>query len=91
MATVETGQLGTQAERVAGTARLRLGVAVPHGPTVMALAALVTLLALVGIGVAAVTGAFSVWSAVLIGGAVWVGVPTLTVLALAALAVLSRR
>jgi hypothetical protein len=91
MAAAETGQLGNQAERVAEQRRLRIGVAVPHGPTVMALAALLTLFAFVGIGVAAVGGALSVSSAVLIGVAVWVAVPTLAVLALVALAVLSRR
>jgi hypothetical protein len=92
MATAETGHLGTQPDRIAGQSRLRgLGIAVPHGPTVMAVAALVTLLALIGIGVAAVAGALGLWSAVLLGVAVWVAVPTVTLLALAGLAILSRR
>ncbi len=93
MATVTgSGHVGAQSERLTSPRRLRrLGLSVPHGPTVMILTALVSLVSLVGIAVAAIVGAIGVVSALLLALAVWIALPTLAAMTLIVLALVSRR
>jgi hypothetical protein len=87
-----SGHIGAQSEPLSGRGRLRrLGLSVPHGPTVMILTALVSLVSLVAIAVAAVLGAIGVVSALLLALAVWIALPTLAAVALIVLALITRR